>query len=228
MSSETQFKRKGRESKQSKQERVVKILNALEQAYNHEFEGLDHGNPFELLIATMLSAQSTDKLVNTVTPALFRKYPTPADYVRTPLEEIEQDVRSTGYYRAKAKNVQACCEMLVERFGGEVPQTMEELVQLPGVGRKTANCVLGHCFGHQTLTVDTHVTRISNLLGLVNTNDAVKIEFALMEIVPENRRNEFNSSIITHGRKTCIARRPKCSQCVIATLCPSREDEMAV
>ena len=112
--------------------------------------------------------------------------------------------------------------MLCERFGGVVPQTIEKLVQLPGVGRKTANCVLGHCFGHQTITVDTHVTRISNLLGLVDAKDAVKIEFALLDLVPEDRRNEFNASIITHGRKTCIAGRPRCAQCVVASLCPSR------
>ena len=211
-----------RESKVKRRARVVDILDALAAEYHHEFEGLDHSNPFELLVATMLSAQSTDKLVNTITPRLFSKYRSPDDFVHASIEEIEHDIRSTGYYRAKAKNLKACCEMLCERFGGVVPQTIEELVQLPGVGRKTANCVLGHCFGHQTITVDTHVTRISNLLGLVDAKDAVKIEFALLDLVPEDRRNEFNASIITHGRKTCIAGRPRCAQCVVASLCPSR------
>ncbi|MFM8569838.1 MAG: endonuclease III [Candidatus Kapaibacterium sp.] len=210
------------ESKSKKKDRVIVILDALARAYDHEFEGLDHSTPFELLIATILSAQSTDKLVNTVTPALFAKYPTPLSYVQVPVEEIEQDIRSTGYYRAKARNIRACCQMLQERFDGQVPGTMEDLVQLPGVGRKTANCVLAQCFGKQTITVDTHVTRITNLLGLVATTDAVKIEFALMDIVPEDRWNEFNSSIITHGRRTCIARRTGGGECVIAHVCPSR------
>ncbi len=207
---------------QNNQARAVAILDTLEQVYTSEFEGLDFSNPLQLLVATILSAQSTDKLVNTVSPKLFRKYLSAQDYVDVPAEELEQDIRSTGYFRSKARHIQGCCAMLVERYGGQVPGTMEELIALPGVGRKTANCVLSQCFGQQGLTVDTHVNRISNLLGFVHTEDPVKIERALMEIVPHDRWNQFNELIITHGRKTCIARRPRCENCAIVDLCPSR------
>ncbi len=206
-----------------KQGRIVAILEELEKVYVDSFEGLDYSNPLQLLVATILSAQSTDKLVNTVTPALFKKYRGAEDYTRVPVEELEQDIRSTGYYRSKAKHIQGCCAMLIDKYGGQVPDTMEELIQLPGVGRKTANCVLSQCFGQQGLTVDTHVNRIANLLGLVESTDPVKIEYALMEIVPHQRWNRFNELIITHGRKTCIARRPQCGICVIVDLCPSRQ-----
>lgn len=203
--------------------RFEDILDILDKEYPGDFEGLDYTTPLELLVATMLSAQCTDARVNTVTPALFAKYKTVDNYIAVSQEELEQDIRPTGYYKAKAKNIKACCLMLREKFGGELPQTREELVQLPGVGRKTANCVLMHCYNQQAITVDTHVTRLTNLLGFVTTNDAVAIEFQLMEIVPHHRWNDVNRLLITHGRKVCIARRPQCNVCTIQHLCPSRQ-----
>lgn len=209
------------ESKEHKARRMVAILDILEKEYPGDFEGLDYTTPLELLVATMLSAQCTDARVNQITPALFAKYQQPQDYLNVPVEELEQDIRSAGYYKAKAKNIRGSCAMLIEKFGGQMPSTREELVQLPGVGRKTANCVLMHCYGQQAVTVDTHVTRLCNLLGFTQTTDAVKIEMELMEFVPEERWNDINRLLITHGRKVCIARRPQCSSCKIVSLCPS-------
>lgn len=210
-----------RESLRNKQARLDLILDRLAKAYPDAKVGLDFTTPLELLIATILSAQCTDERVNIVTKSLFAKYRCPEDYANVPLEELEVDVKSTGFYRNKAKNIQACCQQLIERFGGVVPTTLDELVTLAGVGRKTANCVLSNCFDLPGITVDTHVTRISNLLKLVDSQDAVKIEFALMKLMPEERWNAFDHLIITHGRRTCIARRPQCQDCVIRDLCPS-------
>lgn len=210
-----------RESKAAKRERVTIILDRLSRAYPDAKVGLDYETPLQLLIATILSAQCTDARVNIVTPGLFEKFPTVHDYANAPIEELEDAVRTTGFYKNKARNIQLCCRQLIERHAGDVPETMQDLTQLAGVGRKTANCVLTNCFGVQGITVDTHVTRISNLLGLVNDEDAVRIEFALMDLVPHERWNEFNHSIIAHGRATCVARRPKCDHCPISDLCPS-------
>jgi endonuclease-3 len=210
-----------RESLRNKQSRLDLILDRLAKAYPDAKVGLDFTTPLELLIATILSAQCTDERVNIVTKTLFAKYRSPEDYVSVPLEELEIDVKSTGFYRNKAKNIQTCCQQLMERFGGVVPTTLDELVTLAGVGRKTANCVLSNCFDIPGITVDTHVTRISNLLKLVDSQDAVKIEFALMKLMPDERWNAFDHLIITHGRRTCIARRPQCQDCVIRDLCPS-------
>jgi endonuclease-3 len=210
-----------RESLRNKQARLDLILDRLAKAYPDAKVGLDFTTPLELLIATILSAQCTDERVNIVTKTLFAKYRSPEDYVSVPLEELEIDVKSTGFYRNKAKNIQTCCQQLMERFGGVVPTTLDELVTLAGVGRKTANCVLSNCFDIPGITVDTHVTRISNLLKLVDSQDAVKIEFALMKLMPDERWNAFDHLIITHGRRTCIARRPQCQDCVIRDLCPS-------
>jgi endonuclease-3 len=210
-----------RESLRNKQARLDLILDLLAKAYPDAKVGLDFTTPLELLIATILSAQCTDERVNIVTKTLFAKYRSPEDYVSVPLEELEIDVKSTGFYRNKAKNIQTCCQQLMERFGGVVPTTLDELVTLAGVGRKTANCVLSNCFDIPGITVDTHVTRISNLLKLVDSQDAVKIEFALMKLMPDERWNAFDHLIITHGRRTCIARRPQCQDCVIRDLCPS-------
>ena len=212
-----------RESKAKKSKRLNEILNRLAVVYPDARVGLDFTNPLELLVATILSAQCTDERVNMVTPALFARYKTAADYALAPVEQLEEDVRSTGFYKNKARNIKECCRQLQERFSGQVPKTLDELVTLPGVGRKTANCVLSNCFDIPGLTVDTHVTRISNLLGFVSIQDAVKIEFALMEILESSRWNEFDRLIINHGRRTCIARRPRCSDCVISDLCPSAQ-----
>lgn len=212
-----------RESRAVRRDRLSAILDRLAAAYPDARVGLDFTTPFELLIATILSAQCTDERVNIVTKSLFAKYRSPDDYLRVPLEELEQDIHSTGFYRNKAKNIQACCKRLIDVFQGEVPVTLEELITLPGVGRKTANCVLSNCFDIPGITVDTHVTRIMNLLGMVNTTDAVAIEFELMKIVDTERWNAMNHLIITHGRRTCIARRPQCGTCPITDLCPSAQ-----
>lgn len=212
-----------RESRAVRRDRLAVILDRLAAAYPDARVGLDFTTPFELLIATILSAQCTDERVNIVTKSLFAKYRSLDDYLRVPLEELEQDIHSTGFYRNKAKNIQACCKRLIDVFQGEVPVTLEELVTLPGVGRKTANCVLSNCFDIPGITVDTHVTRIMNLLGMVNTTDAVAIEFELMKIVDTDRWNAMNHLIITHGRRTCIARRPQCGTCPITDLCPSAQ-----
>ncbi len=200
---------------------IEQILDRLDAAYPDARVGLDYSTPFELLIATILSAQCTDERVNQVTKHLFAKYRSPEDYLYVPVEELEADIRSTGFYRNKARNIRGCCTALIERFHGKVPATLEELISLPGVGRKTANCVLSNCYNIPAITVDTHVTRIANLLGLVQTTNAEHIEFELMERVPRNRWNQLNHLFITHGRRTCIARRPQCHQCVINELCPS-------
>ena len=209
------------ESQTKRSVRLSKILDALESAYPEAKVGLDFTTTFELLIATILSAQCTDDRVNIVTKTLFKKYQTPQDFLDVPVEELEMDIHSTGFYRNKAKNIRGCCAKLIAEFNSQVPQTLEELITLPGVGRKTANCVLSNCFGIPGITVDTHVTRIMNLLGMVSTDDAVKIEFALMDVVPEERWNAMNHLIITHGRRTCIARRPQCDVCSINMYFPS-------
>ena len=210
-----------RESKAAKRERLAVILDRLKGAYPDAKVGLDYTTPFELLIATILSAQCTDERVNIVTVGLFEKYRTPQDYLDVPQEELEEDIRPTGFFRNKAKNIQACCRELIDRFDSTVPDAMDDLVTLPGVGRKTANCVLSNCWNIPGINVDTHVTRISNHLKLVNTKDAVKIEYALMDLADETHWNDLNHVFITHGRRTCIARRPQCQDCVIHDLCPS-------
>lgn len=210
-----------RESRTAKAARMNLILDKLQDSYQDAKVGLHFTFPFELLIATILSAQCTDDRVNIVTKHLFPKYRSPQDYLLVPVEELESDIHSTGFYKNKAKNIRACCQRLIDVFNSSVPTTLDELVTLPGVGRKTANCVLSNCFNIPGITVDTHVTRIMNLLGMVDTTDAVKIEYALMELVPTDRWNVMNHAIITHGRRTCIARRPKCDVCPINNLCPS-------
>lgn len=212
-----------RESKAAKSLRLNTILDRLAVAYPDARVGLDFTSPLELLIATILSAQCTDERVNKVTPALFARFKDATDYASAPLEELEEYVRTTGFYKNKAKNIRDCCRQLLDRYSGEVPRTLEDLVTLSGVGRKTANCVLSNCFDVPGLTVDTHVTRITNLLGFVDTNDAVKIEFALMDILNPERWNQFDTLIINHGRRTCVARRPRCTDCTIIDLCPSQK-----
>lgn len=207
-----------------KQERAHDIAVRLEQMYPRAKCSLDFSNAFELLIATMLSAQSTDARVNIVTKSLFRKYPDPAAFARATQQEMERDVKQTGFYRNKAKAVIAASKAIVERHGGEVPSTMDELTALPGVGRKTANVVLSNAFKKPVgVVVDTHVARLSGRLGLTESSDPVKIEEDLMKLLPQKEWTRFAHRLIEHGRAICIARKPKCSECRLNELCPSAE-----
>ena len=178
-------------------------------------------DPLELLISTILSAQCTDVRVNMVTKDLFKKYKSPADWAAADLKEIENDIRSTGFFRNKAVNIKGACRKIVEQYGGKVPGIMDELLTLPGVGRKTANCVLGDAFGVPGITCDTHVIRLSRRLGLSEHSDPVKLEFDLAEIIPKKNWTAFSHLIITHGRRVCMARKPNCPECPIAKHCPS-------
>lgn len=218
---QTQAIKARKESISKKKERLGRIITELRGNYPEPLIALNYASPFELLIATMLSAQCTDERVNQVTKKLFAKYRSPNDYIAVSQEELEQDVFSTGFYKAKAKNIQACCERLLSDFGGEVPQTLDELTSLAGVGRKTANVVLSHCFDTPGVVVDTHVTRLVNRLGICEGDDAVKLEFALMELMPSAQWRDFTHLMIMHGRAICSARsKPKCGECIIAAECP--------
>lgn len=209
------------ESKKKRRERAEEIVQILERTYTDAAIALHYETPFQLLIATILSAQCTDERVNKVTPGLFEKYPAPQDFVNAPTEELEQAIYSTGFYRNKAKSIRGACTAIVEQHSGEVPQTLEALVKLPGVGRKTANVLLGHCFGVPGIVVDTHVKRISNLLKLVTSENPEIIEKQLEEVIPTEKWVRFSHLLAEHGRAVCIARRPKCSECPISLLCPS-------
>lgn len=203
----------------TKKEKVAQILALLYEQYGPTKCYLEHENPWQLLIATILSAQCTDDRVNLVTKDLFQKYTSVQAFAEASLAELEQDIRSTGFYHNKAKNIIACCQRLLMEYGGEVPSDLEALTSLAGVGRKTANVVRGHCYGIPSIVVDTHVKRISNLLGLTKNQDPVKIEFDLMKIVPQESWIDINTQLIAHGRKICIARRPKCGECVLLAYC---------
>lgn len=210
-----------RETTADKITRTRKILSLLQRTYPNAHCELGFSNPLELLIATILSAQCTDKRVNLVTAELFKKYRSARDFAEANISELENDIRSTGFYKNKAKNIKACCAALVEKFGGEVPRTMDELYALAGVGRKTANVVLGNAFGINVgVVVDTHVTRLSNRLGLAQGTDAVKLEQELMKLVPQKDWTLFSHWLIWHGRRRCDARKPDCAACEIAKLCP--------
>jgi endonuclease-3 len=210
-----------------KAERAADICTRLKQMYPRAKCSLDFTNAFELLIATMLSAQSTDVRVNIVTKSLFRKYPDPQSFASASQVEMERDVKQTGFYRNKAKAVIAASKAIVEKHGGEVPQTMEELTALPGVGRKTANVVLGNAFKKNVgIVVDTHVARVSGRLGLTSNSDPVKIEEDLMKLIPQKEWTVFSHRLIYHGRQICIARKPKCSECRLNELCPSAEEPL--
>ncbi|HXH94949.1 MAG TPA: endonuclease III [Thermoanaerobaculia bacterium] len=207
-----------------KQERANDIVIRLKRMYPKAKCALDFTNAFELLIATILSAQSTDARVNIVTKSLFRKYPGPKEFAEASQVEMERDVKQTGFFRNKAKAVIAASKAIVERHNGEVPRTMDELTALPGVGRKTANVVLSNAFKIAIgIVVDTHVTRVSARLGLTATDDAVKIEQDLMALIPQKEWINFSHRLIAHGRTICIARKPKCAQCALNELCPSAE-----
>jgi len=203
-----------------KRSRAKKILRDLTKAYPDARIALDFTTPLELLAATILSAQCTDERVNMVTPALFKKYRTSADWARASLPTLEEEIRSTGFYRAKARSLVGMAHALVERHGGEVPRSREALVALPGVGLKTANVVLGNAFGEQAIAVDTHVFRVSQRLGLAKSDDPDRIHDQLTEVVPRSAWTQATHLVITHGRRTCTARTPACPACPVRRLCP--------
>lgn len=201
--------------------RVRTIIRRLNKVYPDAGCALKFSTPWELLVATVLSAQCTDKLVNQVTPALFKKYPSMHSFAVADLEKIEKAIHSTGFYRNKTKNILGAAKAVLERFSGKVPARMEELITIPGVGRKTANVILGNAFGIPGIPVDTHMIRINRLLGLTYHSDPVKIEFNLMKLVPQKDWTLYSHLIIHHGRARCFARRPDCIHCEIQDLCPS-------
>lgn len=201
--------------------RVEKILPILKRQYPGANVALRFGNPLELLIATILSAQCTDARVNMVTPGLFAKYKSTEDWAKAKLENIENDIRSTGFYHNKAVSIKGAAQAIIEKFAGSVPDTMDELVTLPGVGRKTANCVLANAFGQPAIMCDTHVIRLSRRIQLSENSDPVKLEFDLVEIVPKKDWTVFSHTLILHGRNVCQARKPNCDNCAISKFCPS-------
>ncbi len=203
------------------EERVKKILSLLEKAYPDAGLVLHYKNPLELLVATILAAQCTDERVNKVTETLFKKYKAAKDYASAKQDIFEQEIRSTGFYKNKAKNIIACCKEIVERFDGKVPDTMDDLVTLPGVGRKTASVLLGNVFGKQAMAVDTHVFRVSHRLELAKSDDPDKVEQELCKIIPQGKWTRSCLVLGTHGRRTCIARKPLCNVCVVEKLCNS-------
>jgi len=211
-----------RETKIQRRERAQEIIKLLKRAHPDARCALNHSNAFELLIATILSAQCTDERVNKVTADLFRKYRTPEDYLKVPATELQEDIRTTGFFRNKTKSIQGACQVLIEEFGGEVPRKMNELLRVPGAARKTSNVVLGVAYGiAEGIVVDTHVSRLSQRLKLTRQKDPVKIEKDLMELVPKKDWIIFSHQLIFHGRRVCKARRPLCEECAVERLCPS-------
>lgn len=204
------------------QQRAKKVIELLEKQFPDAKTALNYTNPLEMLVATILSAQTTDQRVNIVTQTLFKKYRKAEDYANADLKELEQNVHSTGFYHNKARNLKKCCQLLVERFNSKVPSTMEELLELPGVARKTANIVLYNAYGKIAgIAVDTHVRRLSQRLGLTQQKDPEKIEQDLMQITPKEKWMELTDLLIFHGRQVCIAKKPKCEICVLNKICPS-------
>ena len=211
-----------RENGKKKEERIAAILKKLDEVYGTELRcALDHESAWELLVATILSAQCTDARVNIVTKELFKKYPTTESFAGADLKELEQDIHSTGFYHNKAKNIILCAKQLLERHDGTVPSELSELTALAGVGRKTANVIRGNIYNIPSVVVDTHVKRISRLLGITDTDDPTKAEFELMEALPEDHWILWNVDIITLGRTICVANRPKCTECPLSESCPS-------
>jgi len=198
-----------------------KIFDILKKEYREVRSALEFKSPFELLVATILSAQCTDARVNIVTQSLFKKYKKPEDYLNVPQAELEKDIYSTGFYKQKAKSIRNCCRELIEKHKGKVPKDFDELVKLSGVGRKTASVVAGNAFGIPAIAVDTHVKRLSNLLGFITSDDPEKIENKLKELLPESYWINSSHLLATHGRNICFARKPNCGECVIGKLCPS-------
>jgi len=201
--------------------KVLKIIQLLEKEHPDAKIALHYSNPLELLIATILSAQCTDERVNIVTQKLFKKYRTAKDYANADLKELEQDIRSTGFFRNKARNIKKCCQMLTEKFDSQIPKTMEEILELPGVARKTANIVLSNAYGVvEGIAVDTHVRRLTQRLGLTENDNPDKIEEDLMQIVPKKYWMKITDLLIFHGRRICTAKKPNCGMCVLNKLCP--------
>jgi endonuclease-3 len=216
------LKRKQTEIANDTKTRAVKTIRLLEKEHSDAEIALTFKNPLELLISTILSAQCTDKRVNIVTKTLFKKYKTLEDYAKADIKELEQDIKSTGFYHNKARHIKKCCQMLIEKFDSQVPRTMEELLELPGVARKTANIVLSNVFGIvEGIAVDTHVRRLSERLGLTQNKNQDKIEQDLMKIVPKEMWMRFSDLLIFHGRRICMAKKPKCGECVLNKICPS-------
>ena len=211
------------DSLKKRKERARIVYDTLDPLYTRAKTALRYENAFQLLIATILSAQCTDKQVNQVTPALFRKYKGPADFLRVPEEEIQEDIRPTGFFRNKARSIRNCSRGLLEMYGGEVPDTMEALIKLPGVGRKTANCVLGAAFGVPGVVVDTHVKRLALRLGLTESQNADKIEKEIEPLLPRDRWRRFSDLLIYHGREVCKARKPDHEHCAVRAWCPSAD-----
>jgi endonuclease-3 len=204
------------------QQRTEKIIEFLEKEYPNVKTALSYSNPLEILVATMLSAQTTDVAVNKVTKTLFKKYRTSEDYANADIKELEQDIHSTGFYHNKARNLQKCCQLLIEKFHSQVPKTMEELIELPGIARKTANIVLYNAYNIIAgIAVDTHVRRLSERLGLTRQKDQNKIEKDLMQITPKEKWMLLTDLLIFHGRQICIAKKPKCKACILNKICPS-------
>ncbi|HOO55326.1 MAG TPA: endonuclease III [bacterium] len=199
--------------------RAGKIVKIIGEHFPDAQPALNYRNPLQLLVATILSAQCTDQRVNIVTGQLFRKYKNAGDFAGADIAELEQDIRSTGFYRNKAKNIKSCCTDIVEKYKGKVPDTMEQLVELAGIGRKTANVVLGNAFGKPGIVVDTHVGRIARRTGLTSNTDAVKVEFDLMELIPKDKWTIFSNQLILHGRAICKARKPECGECPVLKYC---------
>jgi endonuclease III len=199
---------------------AVKALDILQKEYPDARVTLDFKDPLQLLVATILAAQCTDERVNQVTKDLFKKYRQASDYARADLKTLEGEIRSTGFFRNKAKSIIGCGQALEEKFNGKVPRTLEELTSLPGVGRKTANIILGNAFGQQAIAVDTHVKRVTHRLGYAKSDDPDKIEFELMEVIPQNRWTLGCHQIVFHGRRVCMAKNPQCPTCPVAKLCP--------
>ena len=200
--------------------KIKKVIDRLEKTHPDAKLDLNFSNPLELLIALILAAQARDDLVNKITVELFKKYRTAEDYARTTQPQLEKDIGKINFYRNKARAIRNCCKEIVERFGGKVPDKLDDLISLPGVGRKTANIVLGNAFGRQTIGVDTHVMRLSQRLGFTRNTDPDKIELDLMSIVPEKKRVRFCHLLQYHGRRVCVAKKPRCPDCTIRSLCP--------
>ncbi len=214
------------ESKEKRTERIHEIMNRMDSRYGSAPPiFLVHQNPWQLLFATILSAQCTDARVNMVTEELYKKYSSLEDFANCDIRELEQDIKSTGFYHNKAKNIKACAGELLSRFNGVVPDTIEELVSLPGVGRKTGNLILGNIYGKASIVVDTHVKRVSNRLGLADSSDPTKVEYQLMDVLPEEYWIRWNTHIISLGRSFCSSQKPKCQECYLRDLCPSKEHD---